>query len=362
MTLLLFIGGLIGLVLGAELLVRGASKLALSFGISPLVVGLTIVAFGTSAPEMAVSIGAVLNGQTDIAIGNVVGSNIFNVLFILGLSALITPLVVNIQLIRQEVPIMIGACLLLLALCLDGRLGLFDGAILFALLLAYTVFLIIQSRAETRNAQDQYAAGVKPAVTGGWDARLPVQLMLIVAGLGLLVLGSDWLVTASTLFAKALGVSDLVIGLTIVAAGTSMPEVATSIMAAIKGERDIAVGNVVGSSTFNILGCLGLSGIVSGDLGLVVPAAVLNFDIWVMIAVSLACLPVFMTGREIARWEGGVFLLYYAAYVTYLVLATQQHDSLGVFSTAMMSFVIPLTVITLVGVLIKRGSHPGGTH
>ncbi len=362
MTFLLFIGGLIGLVLGAELLVRGASKLALSFGISPLVVGLTIVAFGTSAPEMAVSAGAVLNGQTDIAIGNVVGSNIFNVLFILGLSALITPLVVNIQLIRQEVPIMIGACLLLLALGLDGRLGLFDGAILFALLLAYTVFLIIQSRAETRSAKDQYAAGVKPAVTGGWDARMPAQLMLIAAGLGLLVLGSDWLVTASTLFAKALGVSDLVIGLTIVAAGTSMPEVATSIMAAIKGERDIAVGNVVGSSTFNILGCLGLSGIVSGNLGLVVPAAILNFDIWVMIAVSLACLPVFMTGREIARWEGGVFLLYYAAYVTYLVLATQQHDSLGLFSTAMMSFVIPLTVITLVGVLIKRGSHPGGTH
>jgi cation:H+ antiporter len=257
---------------------------------------------------------------------------------------------------------MIGACLLLLALGLDGRLGLFDGAILFALLLAYTVFLIIQSRAETRSAKDQYAAGVKPAVTGGWDARMPAQLMLIAAGLGLLVLGSDWLVTASTLFAKALGVSDLVIGLTIVAAGTSMPEVATSIMAAIKGERDIAVGNVVGSSTFNILGCLGLSGIVSGNLGLVVPAAILNFDIWVMIAVSLACLPVFMTGREIARWEGGVFLLYYAAYVTYLVLATQQHDSLGLFSTAMMSFVIPLTVITLVGVLIKRGSHPGGTH
>ena len=355
MTFLLFLGGLIGLVLGAELLVRGASKLALSFGISPLVVGLTIVAFGTSAPEMAVSTGAVLNGQTDIAIGNVVGSNIFNVLFILGLSALITPLVVNIQLIRQEVPIMIGASLLLLALCLDGRLGFFDGAILFALLLAYTIFLIIQSRAETRSAQDQYAAEVKPAVTGGWDARLPVQLVLILAGLGLLVLGSDWLVTASTIFAKSLGVSDLVIGLTIVAAGTSMPEVATSVMAAFKGERDIAVGNVVGSSTFNILGCLGLSGIVSGDLGLAVPAAILNFDIWVMIAVSLACLPVFMTGHQIARWEGGVFLLYYFAYASYLILATQQHAMLGVFSTAMMSFAVPITLITLVVVLVRRG-------
>jgi cation:H+ antiporter len=360
MTTLLFLGGLIGLVLGAELLVRGASKLALSFGISPLVVGLTIVAFGTSAPELAVSTGAALSGQTDIAIGNVVGSNIFNVLFILGVSALITPLVVNIQLIRQEVPIMIGASLLLLALGLDGKLGFMDSAILFALLITYTVFLIVQSRTESKASQDEYSAEIKPALPGGWDSKLPVQLLLIVVGLGLLVLGSDWLVTASTIFAKALGVSDLVIGLTIVAAGTSMPEVATSVMAAIKGERDIAVGNVVGSNTFNILGCLGLSGIVSGDLGLVMPAAILNFDIWVMIAVALACLPIFMTGREIARWEGGVFLLYYAAYVTYLILAARQHDSLGVFSTTMMSFVIPLTVITLIVVLLKS-KHPDST-
>ncbi len=361
MTFLLFIGGLIGLVLGAELLVRGASKLALSFGISPLVVGLTIVAFGTSAPEMAVSTAAVLNGQTDIAIGNVVGSNIFNVLFVLGLSALITPLIVNIQLIRQEVPIMIGASLLLLALGLDGSISLMDGAILFSLVLAYTVFLIVQSRAESKASQDHYSAEFTSAAPSGWDSKLPAQLLLIVAGLGLLVLGSDWLVTAATIFAKALGVSDLVIGLTIVAAGTSMPEVATSVMAAIKGERDIAVGNVVGSSTFNILGCLGLSGLVSGDLGLAVPTAILNFDIWVLIAVSLACLPVFMTGREIARWEGGVFLLYYAAYVTYLILATQQHAALSMFSTAMMSFVIPITVITLVVVLVRRGNRPAGT-
>ena len=357
MTVLLFIGGLIGLLLGAELLVRGASKLALSFGISPLVVGLTIVAFGTSAPEMAVSTVAVLNGQTDIAIGNVVGSNIFNVLFVLGLSALITPLLVNVQLIRQEVPIMIGASLLLLALGLDGTISLMDGAILFSLVLAYTVFLIVQSRAESKASQDLYSAQFTPAAPSGWDSKLPVQLLLIVAGLGLLVLGSDWLVTASTIFAKALGVSDLVIGLTIVAAGTSMPEVATSVMAAIKGERDIAVGNVVGSCTFNLLGCVGLAGVVSGNAGLTMPAAVLNFDIWVMIAVSLACLPVFMTGHKIARWEGSVFLLYYLAYISYLILATQQHAALGLFSTAMMSFVIPITVITLVVMLIKRGTR-----
>ena len=356
LTLGMFIAGLVALVAGAELLVRGASKLALSFGISPLVVGLTIVAFGTSAPEVAVSLGAVLDGKTDIALGNVVGSNIFNVLFILGLSAIITPLVVHIQLIRQEVPILVGTSLLLLVLSLDGRISAFDGAMLFALLLAYTAFLVIQSRKETQAANDEYAAEVQPAAAGSWDSRLPVQLLLMVAGLALLVVGSQWLVDAAVVFAKSLGVSDVVIGLTIVAAGTSMPEVATSVMAAVKGERDIAVGNVVGSSTFNILGCLGLSGIASGSLGLVVPEAVLNFDIWVMLAVALACVPVFMTGREIARWEGAVFLLYYTAYVTYLILAAQSHAALGTFSAVMMGFVVPLTVITLVVVLLGKGS------
>jgi cation:H+ antiporter len=355
----MFLGGLILLVIGANVLVRGASKLALSFGISPLVVGLTIVAFGTSAPEVAVSVGAVLDGRDDIAIGNVVGSNIFNVLFILGISALITPLIVNIQLIRQEVPIMIGASLLLLALGLDGRLSFFDGGFLFVLLVAYTVFLVVQSRRETQAAKDEYADEIKPAEAGAWDNRLPVQLLLIGAGLAALVFGSDYLVQASVNFAKAMGVSDLVIGLTIVAAGTSMPEVATSITAAVKGERDIAVGNVVGSNTFNILGCLGLSGLMSGDLGLAMAPSLLAFDIWVMLAVALACLPVFMTGREIARWEGGVFLGYYVAYVAYLILAAQQHDALQPFSGLMMGFVVPLTVVTLVAVMIRRPAAPG---
>ncbi|MBU0590350.1 MAG: calcium/sodium antiporter [Gammaproteobacteria bacterium] len=357
MTLLMFLGGLIALIAGAELLVRGASRLALSFGISPLVVGLTVVAFGTSAPEMAVSTGAVLNGQTDIAVGNVVGSNIFNVLFILGVSALITPLVVNIQLIRQEAPILIGASLLLLALGLDGRLGFVDGAILAVMMITYTVFLIVQSRKQTQAAQDEYTNEIGSPDPSSWDARLPVQLLLIAVGLGLLVLGADWLVSAATTFARSLGVSELVIGLTIVAAGTSMPEVATSVMAAIKGERDIAVGNVVGSCLFNTLGCLGLAALVSGDKGLLMPAAVLHFDLWVMIAVALACLPVFMTGREIARWEGGVFVLYYAAYVAYVIMAAQQHDALGAYSAAMMGFVIPITIITLVVVLLRRPSR-----
>jgi len=253
------------------------------------------------------------------------------------------------------VPILIGASLLLLLLSLDGRLGLLDGRMFFALLLAYTGFLIVQSRRETRAAQDahaapnDYEAELQPAAQGAWDSRLWVQLLLIVAG-------SDWLVTASVVFAKTLGVSDVVIGLTIVAAGTSMPEVATSLAAAFKGERDIAVGNAVGSSTLKILGCLGLSGLLAGSAGLTVPSSVLAFDIWVMLAVALASLPIFLSGREIARWEGGVFLAYYAAYVTYIIMSAQEHAALPTYSAVMMGFVIPLTVITLVVSLIRRSS------
>jgi cation:H+ antiporter len=358
MQLLIFVGGLLALIAGATLLVRGASRLALSFGISPLVVGLTVVAFGTSAPEMAVSVGAVLDGRVDIAIGNVLGSNVLNVLFILGASALITPLVVDIQVIRQEVPIMIGASLLLLLLALDGRISWVEAALLFGLLLAYTAFLVVQSRRETRAASEEYAGALGPASAATWDRSPLVQVGLVMAGLGALVLGSQWLVEAAVDLAKALGVSDVVIGLTIVAAGTSLPEVATSITAALKGERDIAVGNVVGSNTFNILGCLGLSGLAAGGTGLTVAPSLLSFDIWVMLAVALACMPVFLTGSEIARWEGAVFLLYYVAYVAYLILAAQQHDALRTYTLAMTGFVLPLTVVTLVAVLLRRRAPP----
>jgi len=357
MNALLFLGGLAILVLGANLLVRGASRFALSFGISPLVVGLTVVAMGTSAPEVAVSVGAALDGRTDIAIGNVVGSNVLNVLFILGLSALIAPLAVNLQVIRQEVPIMIGASVLLLVLGIDGMVSFRDGALLFALLIAYTVFVVRQSLHETQLAQAEYGVEFRAATPGSWDATWPVQLALIAAGLACLVAGADWLVEASVTFARALGVSDVVIGLTIVAAGTSMPEVATSVTAAFKGERDIAVGNVVGSNVFNILGCLGLSSLVAGDSGLVVAPSLLAFDIWVMIAVAIACLPIFLTGREIARWEGGVFIAYYAAYVCYLILAAQDHDALEAYSGVMTGFVVPLTVVTLVVVLVHKPSR-----
>ena len=347
---MLFVLGLVALVVGAEVMVRGASRLAVSWGISPLVVGLTVVAFGTSAPEMAVSVDAALSGSSDLAIGNVVGSNIANVLLILGISALIAPLLVHEQIIRQEIPVMIGASLLVLVLALDGSIGRAEAALLFVLVIAYTVFLVVQSRRASQATSDEFSTEIP---TSQWDRHWGVQVALVLGGLALLVLGADWLVGAAVVFAKMMGVSDLVIGLTVVAVGTSMPEIATSLIAALRGQRDIAVGNVVGSNIFNLLAVLGAAGVVSAS-GLDVPEAARNFDLWVMLAVAFACLPILLTGREIARWEGAVFLGYYAAYLLYLILAAQQHASLPAYSNLMLSYVLPLTVVTLVVSFMRR--------
>ena len=350
MTVAALIPLLVGLVLltvGAEALVRGASSLARAVGISPLVVGLTVVAYGTSAPELAVGVQAGLAGQGDIAVGNVVGSNIFNVLFILGLSALITPLVVAQQLVRREVPLMIGVSIALVVMVLDGVLGRIEGLLLAAGAVGYTVFAVRESRRESRAIREEYAkefGGNGPA--RATPAHLALQVGLLLAGLAMLVFGAQQLVEGAVTIARTLGVSELVIGLTIVAAGTSLPEVATSVMAAIRGERDIAVGNVVGSNIFNILLILGVTGAIAPS-GLAVAPSVLAFDLPVMIAVAVACLPVFFTGHLIARWEGGLFLAYYVAYVTWIVLEASQHDALAPFSTVMLWFVLPLTAVTI---------------
>ncbi|MCA0176377.1 MAG: calcium/sodium antiporter [Proteobacteria bacterium] len=354
-TALLFVLGLVALVVGADALVRGASKLALRLGLSPLVVGLTVVAFGTSAPEMAVTAGGVLSGQGDLAVGNAVGSNIFNVLFILGLSALITPLAVNQQIIRQEVPVMVGGALLLVVLGLDGAFGLGDGLLLLGLLVAYTALLVWQARSAPAAERAPYDAALAPPVRR-WDDALPAQIGLIAVGLLLLVLGANWLVDAATTVARALGLSEAVIGLTIVAVGTSLPEVAASVTASLKGERDIAVGNVVGSCVFNIFGVVGLGAVVA-ELGtgapLPLPPGVAHFDLWVMVGALVACLPVFITGREIARWEGALLLGYYLAYTVYLVMAVQHKPGVQAFADAMLGFVVPLTIVTL-GVALVR--------
>ncbi len=348
MTYLLLIAGLALLVLGADMLVKGASRIAAGFGISPLIIGLTVVALGTSAPETAISIGSALNGKADIAVGNVLGSNIFNVLFILGVSALITPLLVSKQLVRLDVPVMITVAILAFALSSDGRVSFIEGAVLFGCILIYMVFLIRISR---RSGEEGEA--IKKSAHWAFDVAL------IVVGLALLVLGSRWLVSSATAIAAAMGVSELIIGLTIVAAGTSLPEVATSVIAAIRGQRDIAVGNVVGSNIFNILAVLGLTAMVAPG-GLPVSEAAINFDYPVMLAVALACLPIFFGGYSIARWEGGLFLGYYVAYTTYLILAAAEHDALPGFSNTMLYFIMPLTVITLLVVLFREYSarHP----
>ena len=358
-TGILFLAGLALLVVGAEVLVRGAGRLALSWGISPLVVGLTVVAFGTSAPEVAVSVGAAMSGKVDLAVGNVVGSNIFNVLFILGIAALITPLVVAQQLIRQEVPIMIGVSLVLWLFAADGTLGRLESAALLAGLVVYTVFLVRQSRAEAKaSVKAEYDAGIAGRRPGRGGV-MALNIALVVVGLALLVLGARWLVEAAMTVARQLGVSELVIGLTVVAAGTSLPEVASSIVAAARGQRDIAVGNVVGSNIFNILGCLGLAGLLAVE-PLTVASSVNAFDLPVMLAVAVACLPIFFTGASVARWEGAVFLGYYAAYTAYLLLAASKHDALPVFSQAMLGFVVPITVITLVVVIVRAINAKSG--
>ncbi len=343
-ALLLFFAGIASLIVGAEAMVRGASRLAAAIGISPLVIGLTVVAFGTSSPELAVSLRAAWMGTSDIALGNVVGSNIFNVLCILGLSALVTPLVVAQQLVRLEVPLMIGVSVVLLLLGLDGKISRMDGLVLFGGVVGYSVFVVRQSLRESQAVRSEYEHefGRRPQRIIEWFANAA----LVAIGLALLTVGSGWLVNGAGAMAKALGLSELVIGLTIVAAGTSLPEVATSIVAGLRGERDIAVGNVVGSCLFNLLAILGLASIVAADGVQVAPAAI-RFDIPVMIAVSVACLPIFFTGYRIVRWEGALFLGYYVCYTLYLVLRAVQHDALPAFSAVMMIFVVPLTLVTL---------------
>lgn len=345
-TATLFVLGLILLVFGADFLVRGASQLAARFGISPLVIGLTIVAIGTSTPELAVSVQSALTGKADIALGNVVGSNIFNVLLILGVSALITPLLVSRQLVRLDVPIMVFISALLIVFAWDQSISRIEGLLLAIGMIAYTVLQISLSKR------------IDPPLTASEIASSPLQaefpksplvlnVFYIFLGLGMLMIGSHWLVDGATVLARSLGVDELVIGLTIVAAGTSLPEVATSVLAAYKGERDIAVGNVVGSNIFNILGVLGISAGLS-PVGIAVAPSALSFDLWVMLAVAAACFPIFFTGGEIHRWEGAVFLTYYAAYTLYLIFSAQQHASLPFFSNVMLVFVVPITLLTLV--------------
>ncbi len=346
MVWLMFLGGLLLLVGGAELLVRGASRLAMAWGISPLVVGLTVVAFGTSAPELAISVRAALAGQGAMAIGNVVGSNIFNVLFILGMAALMSPLVVAERVVRLEVPLTVALSALVLWFARDGRLDTVEGGVLLAGLAGYVVFSVVQSRrasAVSMTVDDGDSAAPRSAdVPTSWIRNTALSL----AGLAMLALGANWLVAAAVTAAEFFGVSELVIGLTIVAAGTGLPELVTSVIASLRGQRDIAVGNVIGSNLFNLMGVLGAASVAAPG-GLEVPPEAFHFDLPIMLVVTFACLPIFFTGGLISRAEGGLLLAYYIAYTLYLLLAASHHAALAVFSEVMLYFAIPLTLITL---------------
>ncbi len=359
LTIFLFIVGLAFLVGGAEVLVKGASRVAVLLGISPLVIGLTVVALGTSSPELAVSIKASLSGQTDIGVGNIVGSNICNFLLILGIAASVTPLFVVQQLVRLDVPILIGVSVLLYILGFDGTLTRIEGLGLFMIGIIYTVFLIYKSRKEGAEVTEEYDGEYGDADSGKSAAGWIKNISFIIAGLVLLTVGSQWLVDGAVAFARVLGLSELVIGLTVVAIGTSLPEVATSVMASLRGERDIAVGNVVGSSLYNILLVLGLTTSLTTG-GIVVAASAINFDIPVMIVVTFAALPIFFTGHIIKRWEGALFLAYYACYLAYLLMKSAEHSALPYFGGAMLLFVIPLTFITIIVLAVRALRNGNG--
>lgn len=345
LTILEFIGGLVILIVGADLLVRGASKLAAAYGISPLTIGLTIVALGTASPEIAVSLQAASLGQGSLTLGNVLGSNIFNILFVLGVTALVAPIIISEQLIRLDAPIMVGVSVISFSLVADGNLGLFDGLLLVAGVIGYTVFALRQSRKESKKVKLEYAQEFADTEEHTvWNTAKNMAFILV--GLGMLVLGARWLVDSATTMAKAIGVSELVIGLTVVAVGTSLPEVATSIIAAIKGESDIAVGNAVGSNIYNLLGVLGVSGVLAPG-GIEVARRVINFDFMVMVFVALVCLPVFYIDDKISRREGLLFLSYYILYTAYLILEASHSAALPAV-TLFAYFYIPLTFIGLV--------------
>lgn len=352
-TIFQFVVGLALMVVGAEFLVRGASRLAVMIGISPLVVGLTVVAFGTSAPEFAVSFKAALIGQADLTLGNVIGSNIFNILFILGISALVVPLTVASQLIRFDVPLVIAVSLISLLMAVDGNYGRIDGAILFGGLIVYTAGMVIYSRKKGKeDAAEEVAELVGDIESGPAWRRGSVAVLLVIGGLLMLAFGSDWLVESAVLFAQWAGLSEVVIGLTIIAIGTSLPEVVTSVVASLRGERDMAVGNIVGSNLFNLLGVLGLAALVAPQ-GISVASHVLWFDLPVMIAVAVAALPIFFTGGVISRWEGGLLFGYYFAYTIYLLMAATEHAGLESFHRAMLFFALPLTLLTLMVLLFN---------
>lgn len=319
-----FVAGFLFLVGGAELLIRGASRIALRLGIQPVIVGLTVVAFGTSAPELLVSVTANLSnsGGGDIALGNIVGSNIANLGLILGLCGVVYALGVNRHIITVEYPLLIGVTLLFSAtLLVGGVLQRWEGALLFAGLVGFIGWNIIAVR---RQYEMAHAAKENLEVAVAVDVKIArpseqpwFDVLLVIMGLGGLVLGADWLVTGARTISLALGVSELVIGLTLVAVGTSLPEAATSLVATFRGQSDLAIGNVVGSNLFNILGIAGLTAVVKP----LTASPGLWLDLVVMLALTLLVFAlVWNKPHRVERWQGALLLLLYVVYTVFLFM------------------------------------------
>lgn len=354
--------GLAMLVYGADLLVKGASRLALSLGMSPLLIGLTVVSFGTSAPELAISMFSSFQGVGDLALGNVIGSNLFNTLAILGLTALVTPMVVQQKLLRIEVPFMIIVSLLTWFMSINGLISRWEGGILFTLLICYLVFCGWEAKREDTAVLGEYEAEFGNPDAGNKSQSRVWNSFLLLIGIVLLVAGSRSLVDGAVDIAKALGISELIIGLTIVSIGTSLPELATSIIAAFKGEQDIAVGNIIGSNLFNLLAVLGLTSFISPN-GLPASDHVIYFDLIFMMATAIACLPIFFTGHKISRFEGLCFVVFYLAYMIYTILYSQESEFLSLYKTVMFGFFGPLVMMTLVIIawryhVLNKHNHP----
>lgn len=308
MSLIFLLLGLVLLFFGGEGLVRGSAALALRLGLTPLVVGLTVVAFGTSAPELVVSVRAALAGQGAIAIGNVIGSNSLNIGLILGLTALIYPLKVQLQILRIDAPIMIGVSLIAAWLLADRMVSRTEGALLATGLLVYTTFTVLFARKVKPSAavEAEFAESMPTPRGSVWR-----DLLFIAAGLALLVAGSRFMVDGAVSLARGFGISEAVIGLTIVALGTSMPELVTCLIAAMKKESDIALGNIIGSNIFNLLGILGTAALVRPMTG----EGIQMRDLYVAVAFAIALLPILWSGRKLQRWEGGLLLAGYLIYV-----------------------------------------------
>lgn len=315
--------GLAMLVLGAELVVRGATRLAVALGVKPLVLGITVVAVGTSAPELAVGITASIQGSGSLAVGNIAGTNVFNILFILGLSSMVKPLPLHAQILKLELPMTLVAALLMIVLAWDGNLSQMDGLLLCMAGIIYTWILIRISHEKTetihKSVDEAFDTSVILRVKKLVKTKVGYSLFLLI-GIAASVLGAYWLVDGSVHIAMSLGVSEGIIGLTIIAVGTSAPELVTTIISTIRGDRDVAIGNLLGSSIYNIVAILGLTCLVSED-GLPVERDLLLVDIPLMVCVALACVPVFISGRQISRAEGATGVFAYVTYMGWLIFA-----------------------------------------